>query len=195
MNYILASKSPRRRELLGKLGIRFTVDPAVGEERMCGEGPEEIVQNLAEEKAREVAARHEGEQAVVIGADTVVAVDGRILGKPRDRAEMKQMMMQLQNRAHEVYTGVAIVYETGGETACHSFVQATQVRLYPVSEAEAEVYARCSDGLDKAGGYGMQSDAAVFVEGITGDYNNVVGLPVARLYHELRALGLFVPVE
>lgn len=190
MEYILASKSPRRRELLGRLGIAFTVDPARGEELMRGGEPEEIVKNLARDKAGEVAARHVGAHAVVIGADTVVAVDGQILGKPKDRTEMKRMIMQLQNRTHEVYTGVAICYEKKMQTHCHTFAACTRVRFYPMTEEQMEDYALHGDGLDKAGGYGIQSDAAVFIEGIEGDYNNVVGLPLARLYHELLALGL-----
>lgn len=190
MKYILASKSPRRRELLGKLGIEFTIDPAAGEERMRGEMPEEIVKNLAEDKAKEAAARHMGERAVVIGADTVVVADGRILGKPRDRTDMKQMILQLQNHTHEVYTGVALCYEADGEARCHTFAECTKVCFYPMTREQIEGYARDSDGLDKAGGYGIQSDAAVFIKGIEGDYNNVVGLPLARLYHEMLALGL-----
>lgn len=190
MKYILASKSPRRRELLGKLGIEFTVDPAAGEECMRGVGPEEIVKNLARNKAEEVASRRGQANAVVIGADTVVAVDGRLLGKPADREHMKQMIMQLQNRAHEVYTGVALCYEKDGEACCHTFSECTRVRFYPMTKEQIERYAMHSDGLDKAGGYGIQSDAAVFIEGIEGDYNNVVGLPLARLYHEMLALGL-----
>lgn len=190
MKYILASKSPRRRELLGKLGIAFTVDAAAGEERMCGETPELIVKNLAKDKAKEVAARHVGEHAVTIGADTVVVVNGEILGKPKDRADMKRMIMQLQNHTHEVYTGVALCYGGEGEERCHTFAECTRVRFYPMTEAQMESYAMHSDGLDKAGGYGIQSDAAIFIEGIEGDYNNVVGLPIARLYHEMLVLGL-----
>lgn len=190
MTYILASKSPRRRELLGRLGIEFIVDPARGEERMSGDNPEEIVKNLAKDKAGEVALRHGKEQAVVIGADTVVVADGKILGKPKDRADMKDMMMRLQNHAHEVYTGVAICYEDEGKARCHTFASCTRVRFYPMTEEQIEAYARYADGLDKAGGYGIQSDAALLIEGIEGDYHNVVGLPVARLFQELCALGL-----
>lgn len=192
MNYILASQSPRRRELLGKLDITFTVEPATGEEVARGEHPQEIVQGLAVSKAKEIAAYHENEtDTVVIGADTVVVCDGRILGKPKDRQDMADMIRGLQGRAHEVYTGVAICYKKEGQSGCHSFAECTKVHFYAMSEEEITSYAEHSDGLDKAGGYGIQSDAAIYISGIEGDYNNVVGLPLARLYHELTSLGLF----
>lgn len=186
MKYILASQSPRRRELLGKLGISFEIEPAVGEEVPCGETPEEIVKNLAAAKASEIAAHHtEDADAVIIGADTVVVCDGEILGKPKDRRDMAQMIRRLQGRAHEVYTGVALCYERDGKHCCHSFAECTRVHFYPMSGEQIDSYGAHSDGLDKAGGYGIQSDAAIYIRGIEGDYNNVVGLPIARLYHEL----------
>ena len=191
MNYILASQSPRRRELLGKLGITFAVEPAVGEEVPCGETPQEIVQGLAVSKAKEIAAHHIGvTDTVVIGADTVVVCDGMILGKPKDRQDMAEMIRGLQGRAHEVYTGVALCYEKEGKSCCHSFFECTEVHFYPMSEEQITWYAQYSDGLDKAGGYGIQSDAAIYIKGIEGDYNNVVGLPVGRVYQELHELRL-----
>lgn len=191
MNYILASQSPRRRELLGKLGIAFSVEPAAGEEVPCGETPQEIVRGLAMSKAKEVAAHHTGvADTVVIGADTVVVCDGMILGKPKDRQDMAEMIGRLQGRAHEVYTGVALCYEKEDKSHCHSFAECTKVHFYPMSEEQITSYAEHSDGMDKAGGYGIQSDAAIYISGIEGDYNNVVGLPIARLYHELAALDL-----
>lgn len=191
MNYILASQSPRRRELLGKLGIAFAVEPAAGEEVPSGDTPEKIVQGLAASKAKEIAAGHIGEgDTVIIGADTVVVCDGTILGKPKDRQEMAEMIRRLQGRAHEVYTGVATCYEKEGRPGCQCFAECTKVHFYPMSEAQIALYAERSDGLDKAGGYGIQSDAAIYIKGIEGDYHNVVGLPIARLYHELMALKL-----
>ena len=192
MNYILASGSPRRRELLGKLGISFEIEPAVGEEVPCGKEPQEIVQNLARAKAQEIADRHRGKaDLVVIGADTVVVCDDEILGKPKDRQDMATMIRRLQGRAHEVYTGVALCYEKDGTACCHSFAECTKVHFYPMSEEQIASYAEHSDGLDKAGGYGIQSDAAIYIRGIEGDYNNVVGLPIARLYHELAIYEVF----
>ena len=191
MNYVLASGSPRRRELLAKLGISFEIEPAIGEEVPCGETPQEIVQGLAASKAKEITASHTGmPDPVVIGADTVVVCDGEILGKPKDRQDMAEMIRRLQGRAHEVYTGVALCYEKEGKSCCHSFFECTKVHFYPMSEEQITSYAEHSDGMDKAGGYGIQSDAAIYIRGIEGDYNNVVGLPIARLYHELAALKL-----
>ena len=191
MNYVLASGSPRRRELLAKLGFSFEIEPATGEEIPCGETPQEIVEGLAASKAKEIAASHgRMPDPVVIGADTVVVCDGEILGKPKDRQDMADMIRGLQGRAHEVYTGVAICYETDGKLCCHSFSECTKVHFYPMSEEQIVSYAADSDGLDKAGGYGIQSDAAIYIRGIDGDYNNVVGLPIARLYHEMAALKL-----
>lgn len=191
MNYILASQSPRRRELLEMLGITFSVEPAVGEEVIRGTSPQEIVQGLAMCKAREIAAHHLEEcDTVVIGADTVVVCDGKILGKPKDRQDMAGMIRLLQGREHEVYTGVALCFEKEGQACSHSFAACTKVYFYPMSEEQIARYAQHADGLDKAGGYGIQSDAAVCIRGIEGDYNNVVGLPLARLYHEMTALKL-----
>ena len=191
MKYILASQSPRRRELLGRLGIAFEIEPAEGEEVVYGEKPKEIVQNLAMAKAKEIAARHAGDtETVVIGADTVVVCGNEILGKPKDRQDMAVMIKKLQGRTHEVYTGVALCYEADDGPCCHSFAECTKVHFYVMNEEEIQTYAAQADGLDKAGGYGIQSDASVYVRGIDGDYNNVVGLPVARLYHEMKALRL-----
>ena len=191
MKYILASQSPRRRELLGKLGISFEVEPASGEEVLRGAHPQEIVQNLAVAKAQEIAGHHTDEKdTVVIGADTVVVCDGEILGKPKDRQDMAFMIKKLQGRAHEVYTGVALCYKRDGEQRCYPFSECTRVHFYPMSEEQIASYAAHSDGLDKAGGYGIQSDAAIFIRGIEGEYNTVVGLPVARLYQELMEQGL-----
>lgn len=194
MKYILASQSPRRRELLGKLGISFVVEPAAGEEVILGEHPQEIVQNLAIAKAQEIAEHHTGDKdTVVIGADTVVVCDGEILGKPKDRQDMASMIKRLQGRAHEVYTGVALCYQGDGGQRCHHFAECTKVHFYSMNEEQIASYAAHSDGLDKAGGYGIQSDAAIFIRGIEGEYNTVVGLPIARLYQEMTELGLILP--
>lgn len=191
MKYILASKSPRRRELLGMLGITFEIEPAVGEERIVGDTPQEIVQNLASAKAQEIAEHHAGEDVTVIGADTIVVCEGEILGKPKDREDMARMIRMLSGRVHEVYTGVAIHRVACGEHLTddvRTFAECTRVHFYPMDEQEIRDYAAHSDGMDKAGGYGIQSDAAIYISGIEGDYQNVVGLPVARLYHELREM-------
>ncbi len=192
MKYILASQSPRRRELLGMLGITFDIEPATGEERQVGTTPQEIVQNLASAKASEIATHHIGEDVTVIGADTIVVCGGEILGKPKDRADMERMIRMLSGRTHEVYTGVAICRASGavsGTDGIRTFAECTRVHFYPMSEEEIAAYVAHSDGMDKAGAYGIQSDAAIYISGIEGDYQNVVGLPVARLYHELREMA------
>ena len=191
MKYILASQSPRRRELLGMLGITFDIEPATGEERQVSDTPQEIVQNLAAAKAREIAAHHTGEETIVIGADTIVVCGGEILGKPKDRADMERMIRMLSGRTHEVYTGVAIDRIAGNPEEAdevRTFAECTRVHFYPMSEEEIADYVAHSDGMDKAGAYGIQSDAAIYISGIEGDYQNVVGLPVARLYHELHRM-------
>ena len=192
MNYILASQSPRRRELLGRLGITFTIEPATGEERQVGDTPQEIVENLAAAKAGEIAAHHIGEDVTIIGADTIVVCGGEILSKPKDRPDMERMIRMLSGRSHEVYTGVAICRAASDASEAdeiRTFAECTRVHFYPMSEEEIASYVAHSDGMDKAGAYGIQSDAAIYISGIEGDYQNVVGLPVARLYHELREMS------
>ncbi len=193
MRYVLASQSPRRQELLGKLGIEFDIEPAAGEEFYQGQTPADTVQGLAAAKAMEIMENYslqERENLVVIGADTIVVCEGDILGKPKDRAHMGEMMARLQGQTHEVYTGVALCYMRDGALCSDTFAECTQVHMYPMSEAQLASYAANSDGLDKAGGYGIQSDAAIYVSGITGDYHNVVGLPIARMYQEMLERGL-----
>ena len=141
MNYILASQSPRRRELLGKLGIAFTVEPAAGEEVPCGKSPQEIVQGLAVSKAQEIAGNYaNAENTVVIGADTVVAAEGKILGKPAGHKAAEEMIALLAGGTHQVYTGVTLVY--CGQTAkrVRSFVEKTDVHVYPMTQKEIMEY-------------------------------------------------------
>lgn len=177
---ILASKSPRRQELLCQAGFTFEIEPAVGEERMTGDTPEEIVMHLAKQKAEEVAARHVGEDVLVIGADTIVVFGNEILGKPKDTKAAKRMLSMLSGQQHYVLTGVCL---KGAQTKV--FYERTDVTFYDLKEEEIEAYIATGDPMDKAGAYGIQGPFAVYVKEIKGDYNNVVGLPVARLYHEL----------
>ncbi len=179
---ILASQSPRRRELLGLISENFRVIPATGAEKIPeGTPPEAAVALLARQKAREVAASHKGE--VVIAADTVVAVDGKILGKPRDEAHAAEMLRLLSGRTHIVYTGVCIIHEDGVEK---SFTEGTAVEFYPLSEREIADYVATGEPMDKAGAYGIQERGALLVKRIEGDYYNVMGLPIGRLSRELR---------
>ena len=185
---ILASGSPRRRELLTQIGISFEVVKAEGEEKITTDDPEEAVKELAMQKAQEVAGRVDAD--VVIGADTVVAVDGEIMGKPADRADASRMLHALQGRSHQVYTGVALDAVRQGVYTVHSFVQRTDVCVYPMTDAEIEAYMDTGEPFDKAGAYGIQGRFGKYIEKINGDYLNVVGLPLGRLYQEMKRLGL-----
>ena len=192
MKYILASASPRRKELLEQIGLKFEIIPACGEEVIQYEKPEEVVMDLSRQKAEEIAKKRTEITIpeVIIGADTVVAYKDTILGKPKDREDAYRMISLLQGNSHKVYTGVTLILRSGEETTVHSFFEETKVTMYPMSEAEREWYIDTKEPFDKAGGYGIQGKCAIFIEQISGDYNNVVGLPVARIYQELLKLGV-----
>lgn len=191
MKYILASASPRRKELLEQIGLEFEIIPACGREETVFTNPGEIVTDLSGQKAKEVAKkRTDSGETVVIGADTVVALDGEILGKPKDEADAYWMLSMLNGRSHKVYTGVTLLLCSQGEMQAHSFCEETEVVMYPMSEAERHWYIGTREPFDKAGGYGIQGRCAVFIKEIHGDYNNVVGLPTARVYQELTRLGI-----
>lgn len=183
---ILASASPRRSELLQQAGIRFSVAVSETDEQIDETNPVRVVEQLALRKAEAVAALME-EEAVVIGADTVVCIGERILGKPRDRQEAAAMLQELQGRTHQVYTGVAVIVKTTEAQEVHVFSEQTAVTMYPMTDQEIAGYIDTGEPLDKAGAYGIQGRAAVYIKAIAGDYNNVVGLPLARLYQEIKA--------
>lgn len=185
MKLILASGSPRRKELLGKLNIPFEVIVSDCDETLPeGIPADAAAELLAVRKAAAVAKEHP--DAVVIGADTTVLLDDEILGKPADEADCKRMLHALSGRMHKVVTGVAIFWD--GHSA--SFSDETGVQFYPLSNAEIDAYAASSEPYDKAGAYGIQGQGALLVAGIHGDYYNVVGLPVARLVRQLRDFRL-----
>ena len=189
---ILASASPRRKELLAKAGISFTVIPAAGEEKRTSEDPGEAVQQLARDKAEWVAqslAECE-EGTLVIGSDTIVVFENRILGKPKDRRDAAETLEKLQGNTHQVYTGVTVLERKAGKWVEHTFFESTDVTLYPVSREEIQDYIATGEPMDKAGSYGIQGLFGIYVKGICGDYNNVVGLPVARLFHEMKKSGI-----
>ena len=178
---ILASASPRRRELLSTAGVNFTVKVADVVERIeAGLTPDRVVMSLALQKAQAVAA--ENPEAVVIGADTVVVLDGEILGKPQSEENAVEMLTALSGRCHTVYTGVALV----GNGKVKIFCEATQVEFYELTKEEIEDYVATKDCMDKAGAYGIQTNGCVLIRKIDGDYFNVVGLPVSKVYRELR---------
>ena len=185
MSLILASASPRRRELLSRFGVPFSVDPADAPEAPpTGADAARTVLALSEAKARVTAARHPDD--VVIGADTVVELDGTILGKPRDEADAFSMLRALSGREHRVRTGVTLV--RGGESL--SGVECTRVFFRPLSDAQIRAYIATGEPMDKAGAYGYQGIAGLFVERIDGDYFNVVGLPLCRLGQMLETMGV-----
>ena len=184
---ILASASPRRQELLTQIGLPFEVCPSEWEEVTDKELPEEVVQELSYHKAMEVYERNVKEEGtVVIGANTIVACGGQILGKPGTRERAEEMLGKLQGGTHQVYTGVAFVWKEKGRTESAGFYECTDVRVYPMTEEEIRCYVETGEPMDKAGAYGIQGGFAAFIQGICGDYNNVVGLPVGRVYQELK---------
>ncbi|MGN0141063.1 MAG: Maf family protein [Roseburia sp.] len=199
---ILASASPRRKELLEQIGLEFEICPAKGEEVITSTVPEEVVKELSSQKAREVAAMLKQYQnmhgewmtpqdMMVIGADTVVSAEGRILGKPKDEEDAFGMLSLLSGRTHQVYTGVTLVLlDASGRVGEHTFAECTEVTMKQLSEEEIRRYIATGEPMDKAGAYGIQGKCAIFVDKINGDYNNVVGLPVAALYRECRKLGI-----
>ena len=213
---ILASASPRRKELLEQIGAEFVVCPAKGEEIITEEEPSAVVMELSRQKAEEVASgkillyrNHNAgfpfgfleqhaelvtpQDILVIGADTVVAYENQILGKPKDEEDARRMLSMLSGKTHSVYTGVTFVFiDKAGRTGEHCFYEKTDVNMYTLTEEEIDRYISSGDPMDKAGSYGIQGRFAIHIKGIHGDYNNVVGLPVARLYQELRKLGVDV---
>ncbi len=179
---ILASNSPRRKELLTLGGIDFTVKVSNVDESVPDgiTKPSDVVKHLSRIKAQAV---YDGEN-VVIGADTVVAIDDMILGKPADEADAKAMLKSLSGREHSVYTGVTIISPKGIDT----FYNETKVEFYPLTDKEIEDYIATGEPMDKAGAYGIQGRGSVLVKGITGDYFNVVGLPLAEVVRKLKEL-------
>ena len=193
---VLASASPRRRELLSQIGVEFEVKPADGEERIIITEPSKVVEELSGQKAMFTAKAlekengHVPEGCIVLGADTIVSYEGRILGKPSDEEDAIQMLSMLQGNTHQVYTGVTVLKEKQGSWKSHTFFECTDVIFYPVTREEIVEYVNSGDPMDKAGSYGIQGVWGAYVKGIHGDYNNVVGLPVARLIYETKKNGI-----
>lgn len=192
---ILASGSPRRKELLEQIGVSFEISVADGEEVITRKLPWEIVEELSLQKATEVAGRYEtklevAEQTVVIGADTIVAYGEEIMGKPRNEEMAKEMLRKLQDGSHQVYTGITLIIMTAEDRQVVTFHEKTDVEMYSMSETQIDTYVATKEPMDKAGGYAIQGKCAAYIKGICGDYNNVVGLPVARLMQELFKLGI-----
>ena len=184
---ILASQSPRRRELLSMLGLPFQIHTADIDETMDPLlPPEEEVMRVSEAKARAVAKAHPAD--LILSADTIVVVDGTVLGKPHDPAEAKAMLRRLSGRCHTVMTAFCLFQD--GQADVH--LEETHLRFKPLSQAEIDAYVATGSPLDKAGAYGIQDQAAIFVEAMDGDYYNVMGLPLCALVKCLRRRGMAV---
>ena len=167
----------------------FTVIPSQAEEKITTEQPGQAVEELSYLKCSDIYEKSLGD-VLVIGADTVVASEGKILGKPSSQKDAVKMLQSLQGREHEVYTGVTIMAREGNENRKKTFHEKTKVVFYPMSDEEIRSYVNTGEPMDKAGAYGIQGKSAVFIKEISGDYNNVVGLPLARLYQELKNMGI-----
>lgn len=204
---VLASASPRRKELLQQIGAEFQVLPARGEEVVTSTEPERVVLELSRQKAEEAAERlveldvcgkedriaateESSEGTILLGADTVVALNGQILGKPRDKADAVHMLQMLSGTAHSVFTGVTLILQRAESREMISFFEETKVFMYPMTEDEIAAYVASEEPMDKAGAYGIQGKGAVYIEKIAGDYNNVVGLPLAKIYQLLLKSGI-----
>lgn len=186
---ILASASPRRKELVMQAGYEFEIQVSHKEEKYTSETPDEIVKELALLKARDIAEQNELKNLVVIGADTVVAYQGDILGKPQSKDDAFAMIKHFQGDKHQVYTGVAILdYDATGKEKVVNHAVRTDVYVNPMSDAEIWKYIETDNVMDKAGSYGIQSGFAIHIEKIEGDYFNVVGLPISYIYEELKKI-------
>ena len=187
---VLASGSPRRKEILAQIGASYEVMVSDCDESTTVTEPAELVKELSYRKAEAVAKDLTG-PVIVIGADTVVAYDGSILGKPKDRADAKRMISMLENDTHQVYTGVSlIIKEATGECKVITFAECSEVWVDVMTEEQIEAYLDTSEGNDKAGSYAVQGIFAAHIKGIKGDYFNIVGLPVAGIYKRLYEIGI-----
>ena len=187
---ILASGSPRRKELLLQIGIVPEIIVSHVEEKITSDIPAEVVMSLAEQKAVDVA-KEMPEGTVILGSDTVVAADGKILGKPKSHEEAYEMIRRLAGRSHQVYTGVCLVKKgpEGEADTVVSFSDETDVNVSPMTEKEIREYADSEEPMDKAGSYAVQGFFARYIDGLKGSYANVMGLPVHLVYQELKKLG------
>ena len=197
---ILASASPRRKELLKQMGLEFEVMPSHCEEVITRKIPWEIVMELSSQKARELVYKAamdslsddksgndgDGQNVLVIGADTIVAYKDEILGKPKDKDDAVRMLKLLQGKQHSVYTGVSLVYLKEGIAQTRTFVEETKVYVAPMTDEQIEAYVATGEPMDKAGAYAIQGHAALWCAGIEGCYYNIMGLPVHRTAQLLR---------
>lgn len=187
---ILASGSPRRKEILEQAGVDFVIKASNAEEITDKTNPPEMVEDLARLKAEEIKKKEDGE-FLIISADTLVFLDGSPLGKPKGSEDAYHMLSSLSGRKHEVYTGVAIIIREKGKAEKELvFHQMSRVEVGTLSKEQIEAYIASGEPFDKAGAYAIQGKFAVHISGIEGEYNNIVGLPIARIYHELLKEGI-----
>jgi len=187
---ILASGSPRRKEILEQCNIPFTVQVSNTEEIIRSTKPEDVVKELALQKAQDVHKNYGAENTIVLGADTIVAYEDEILGKPRDKADAFRMIHMLQDNAHAVYTGVALLIQTKEGVKTINFAVKTMVDVMAMTKEQIEDYINSKEPYDKAGAYGIQGSFGLYVKGIRGDYYNVVGLPINAIYDSLLREGI-----
>lgn len=193
---ILASGSPRRKELLTQAGIAFEVITSDADETPTKTVPAEIVMELSKRKGEDVYERLEREgridktgETLIISADTLVFFKDERLGKPKDRADAFRMIKELSGDVHDVITGVTLTYVNQGQKKQVRFFEKTEVSVYDLTDEEIEAYIATGEPMDKAGAYAIQGFFGKYIKGINGEYANVVGLPIARLYHEIKKLG------
>ena len=183
--FILASVSPRRRELLQLVGLKFKTIPAhIPEDYIKGESPKQHVRRLAQEKAKLIARKYP--KAWVLGADTIVVIDGLILGKPKNKIQAKEMLKKLSGHEHKVFTGFAVTQVVS--QVSHSAVVQSTVKFKKITAAELDWYVACDEPYDKAGGYAVQGKGAYFIKSIRGSYTNVIGLPLGEVLETLKKL-------
>jgi septum formation protein len=194
MKIYLASASPRRKELLKQVGLSFKTMPSTVEEKITKTAPDEVVEELSYQKAVDVCEKLTNtvnDDFVVIGADTIVSCWGEILGKPKDKEDAARMLHSLQGGSHQVYTGVTLAWKYKDMAAMFAtFHECTDVTMYSMTDEEIQAYVDSGEPMDKAGAYAIQGLCAAYIQGICGDYNNVVGLPVGRVYQELKKRNL-----
>jgi septum formation protein len=183
--FILASASPRRQELLRSVGLKFKTIPGhVNEDYIKGESPQQHVRRLAQEKAQLIARKYP--LTWVLGADTIVVIDGLILGKPKNKTQAKEMLKKLSGREHKVFTGFTVMQVAS--KISHSDVVQSAVKFKKISAAELDWYIACAEPYDKAGGYAVQGKGAYFIKSIRGSYTNVIGLPLCEVLETLKKL-------
>lgn len=184
---ILASGSPRRKQILEQVGLNFIVEVSDYEEKSIpGVSPSEFVETLSLEKANVVAKNHN--DAIIIGADTIVVLDNQILGKPKTKQDAREMLKKLSGNTHSVFTGFTII-DTVNKRTITNHVE-TKIRFKNLSEEEIRAYIETGEPMDKAGAYGVQDKGALFVEHIEGDYSSVMGLPIVKIFEILKELGI-----